>query len=161
VTAAGTTDAGLVTIGRASAEEAAAILALQKLAYESEARLYDDWTLPPLTQTLDALLDEMARSCLLTALEGGRIAGSVRAREVAGVCHVARLIVHPDLQGRGIGTRLMQAIEKEFPATTRFQLFTGSRSERNIHLYQRLGYVRTHDQVLSPAVTLTFMEKSR
>ena len=38
----------------------AAILALQKLAYESEARLYDDWKLPPLTQTLDSLQAEFA-----------------------------------------------------------------------------------------------------
>ena len=29
------------------------ILALQKLAYQSEAELYDDYTIPPLTQSLE------------------------------------------------------------------------------------------------------------
>jgi hypothetical protein len=36
----------------ADAEE---ILDLQRLAYESEARFYEDWTIPPLTQTLEQL----------------------------------------------------------------------------------------------------------
>lgn len=47
----------------AVSEDAAAILALQKLAYQSEARLYDDYSLPPLTQTLP----EMQPSLLITS----------------------------------------------------------------------------------------------
>ena len=36
-------------------DDAEAILALQKLAYASEARRYDDWTIPPLVETLDSV----------------------------------------------------------------------------------------------------------
>jgi ribosomal protein S18 acetylase RimI-like enzyme len=150
---------GDLVITRASVADAAQILDLQKQAYQSEARLYEDWNLPPLTQTLESIIDEFGDSRVLMAMAGGLIVGSVRAREAHGICHVGRLVVRPDRQGCGIGTRLMQAIESEYPGPTRFQLFTGSRSEGNIRLYQRLGYRRTHDQVLSPAVTLTFMEK--
>jgi len=42
-----------------------------------------------------------------------------------------------------------------------FELFTGSRSEANIRLYERLGYRRSHEQVLSPGVTLVYLEKRR
>ena len=70
-------------------------------------------------------------------------------------------IVSPRLQGRGIGTRLMRSVEAAFPSVARFELFTGSRSESNIRLYERLGYRRLREQVLSPAVTLVFMEKRR
>lgn len=142
-------------------EDAGAILALQKLAYESEARLYHDWNLPPLTQTLDEMRTEFAASRVLKALDDRRLVGSVRARESGGTCHVGRLIVSPDLQGRGLGSRLMRAIEAKFPGAARFELFTGSRSEANIRLYERLGYRRFREQVLSPAVTLVFMEKRR
>ena len=38
-------------IEHASVTDAGEILALQKLAYESEARLYDDWDIPPMTET--------------------------------------------------------------------------------------------------------------
>lgn len=40
----------MLTITAAEADDAEAILTLQKLAYQSEARLYNDWSLPALTQ---------------------------------------------------------------------------------------------------------------
>ena len=147
-------------IERATLEDAPAILALQKLAYQSEARLYDDWTLPPLTQTLEDLREEFSASVILKATEAGRLVGSVRAREANGVCQVGRLIVHPELQGRGVGTMLLRQIEAEFPRARIFELFTGSRSEGNMRLYQRLGYLRSREKVLSPSVTLVFLEKT-
>jgi GNAT superfamily N-acetyltransferase len=145
----------------ATRDDAAEILALQKLAYESEARLYDDWTLPPLTQTLPGLADEIASSVCLKAMGGDRLVGSVRAREVEGLCQIGRLIVDPPLQGRGVGTMLMRRIESLFPQARAFELFTGSRSEGNLRLYERLGYRRSREQVISPAVTLVFLEKPR
>lgn len=146
-------------------DDAPAILALQKLAYESEARLYGDWNIPPLTQTLDSLRGEFAASRVLKCVEAGtgkdRLVGSVRAREFDGTCQIGRLIVAPELQGQGLGTRLLREIEARFPSVARFELFTGSRSEANIRLYERLGYSRCRKQVLSPALTLVFMEKTR
>lgn len=148
-------------VSEAGESDAAPILELQKLAYRSEALLYDDWNLPPLTQTLDSLRAEFASSRILKAVQGERIVGAVRARVLDGVCHVGRLIVTPELQGRGIGTRLARAVEVRFPGVRRFELFTGSRSAANIRLYERLGYRRCREQVLSPAVTLVHLEKIR
>ena len=87
--------------------------------------------------------------------------GSVRGREVNGVCQVGRLIVHPDLQGQGVGTMLMRHVEAEFPRASLFELFTGTRSEGNLRLYERLGYVRSREKILSPSVTVAFLEKRR
>jgi len=148
-------------IARADPADAEAILALQKLAYRSEAQLYDDWNLPPLAQTLDALRAEFAQLRFLKALDGERLVGSVRGRHDADTCHVGRLIVAPDMQRAGIGTRLMRRIEAEFPEATRFELFTGHRSEGNLRLYERLGYKRLHEQPLSPAITQVYLEKRR
>jgi len=145
----------------ATPEDAEAILELQKLAYESEARLYDDWTLPPLTQTLPGLRDEFSTSVVLKATERGRLVGSVRGRAADGRCEIGRLMVRPEVQGRGVGTMLMLHIEAAFPQVRTFELFTGSRSEANIRLYERLGYRRCREHVLSPAVTLVFLEKLR
>lgn len=148
-------------IERARHDDAAEILALQKLAYESEARLYDDWTLPPLTQTLSSLADEIASSVCLKAMDGDRLVGSVRGREAEGLSQIGRLIVDPQFQGRGLGTMLMRRIESQFPQARAFELFTGSRSEGNLRLYERLGYRRSREKVISPAVTLVFLEKPR
>jgi ribosomal protein S18 acetylase RimI-like enzyme len=70
------------------------------------------------------------------------------------------LVVHPDLQGRGIGSMLLKHIEASFPDASKYELFTGSRSEDNIRLYQRHGYVISRTQALSPDLSLTFMEKA-
>jgi len=45
-----------ITIGPARVREAEYILKLQYLCYQSEAALYDDYTIEPLTQTLADLL---------------------------------------------------------------------------------------------------------
>lgn len=141
--------------------DAPAILELQRLAYASEADIYSDWDLPPLSQSLDSLRAEFADAVVLKAVAAGVIVGSVRARRVGDTWQIGRLVVHPDFQGQGLGTRLMRAIERESGDSRKLELFTGHRSAGNIRLYERLGYVRSREQVLSPAVTLVFMEKNR
>lgn len=147
---------------RAVAADAAEILALQKLAYRSEARLYDDWTIPPLTETLAEIEQAFATTTFLklTDVDGG-IVGVVRGVVRDGSREIGRLIVRPDCQGRGLGSRLMAAIEGAFPQVARFELFTGSRSAGNIRLYERLGYRTFRSQRLSERVELVFMEKWR
>ncbi len=149
----------MITISRATPEDAETILALQKLAYQSEARLYNDWSLPPLTQTLDSLRNEFADSAVLKATMADRIVGSVRAKVSGGTCAIERLIVHPEFQGQGIGSQLLRAAEASCAGVARFELFTGSKSEGNLRLYQRHGYTITHTQPISPTVTLTYLEK--
>jgi len=141
-------------------EDAENILVLQKLAYQSEALLYNDWSIPPLMQAIESLREESSSFVILKATVGERIVGSVRARVVGDTCAIGRLIVHPEFQGKGIGSRLLQAIEIACHPAERFELFTGSRSESNIRLYQRSGYRITKTQSLSPSVAITFLEKA-
>ena len=150
-----------ISISRADVENAPDILALQKLAYKSEALLYGDCALPPLTQTLPEIEAEFASKIVLRAIEAGRIVGSVRASLSEHTCFVGRLVVHPDCRRQGIGTRLLLDIEEFFPAARRFELFTGTRSVDNIRLYQRLGYREYREEDQSPNVRLVFMEKRR
>jgi ribosomal protein S18 acetylase RimI-like enzyme len=130
----------VMEIVSAAVEDLQHILALQKRAYESEARLYDDWNIPPLTQSLPEIKNEFGEKVFLKAVVEGEIVGSVRAQEVDGSCYIGRLVVAPRRQGQGIGTTLMREIEQLFPGAMRFELFTGFRSERNLGLYERLGY---------------------
>jgi ribosomal protein S18 acetylase RimI-like enzyme len=149
----------MYSINLASIEDATDILALQQLAYQSEAKLYQDWSLPPLTQTLDSLLDEFNRGLVLKAVINSQIIGSVRATTENSVCQINRLMVHPDFQGQGIGSALMKKIESLHNQSSGFRLFTGSKSLDNIRLYQKLGYTISHNQKLSDKVELCFMEK--
>ena len=144
----------------ASSADAEAILALQKLAYEREARRYQDWTIPPLVETLDSVRQQIARHVVLKAIVDGRLAGSVRGVVTDGVCEVCRLSVDPALQRRGIGSALIAAVEARFPDIQAFELFTGNRSVENLRLYDRHGYRHVRTKVLSPAVSLVFLRKA-
>ena len=139
--------------------DAAAILAIQKLAYQSEAAIYGDWSIPPLVQNLDEIRSEFSQATFLKAVTDEVIVGSVRGRMRERTCEIGRLIVHPGFQRRGIGTLLMNAIESAFPAAARFELFTGDKSEGNIRLYTRLGYRVFRKEPLSSKVNLLFLEK--
>jgi ribosomal protein S18 acetylase RimI-like enzyme len=150
----------VVIIEQAEAGDAQAILELQKLAYQSEAVLYNDWSIPPLTQTLESLLEEFSTSVVLKAMTGSQIVGSVRAKVDGDVCAIGRLIVNPRFQCQGIGSRLLKAVEDRCAGVARFELFTGSKSQRNIRLYQRAGYRITETRPMSPTISLTFLEKS-
>jgi phosphoribosylanthranilate isomerase len=134
------------------------ILALQKLAYQSEAELNNDFSIPPLTQTLDEIRAEYGQALFLKVVQDEQIIGSVRAHEQDGTCHIGRLIVHPAFQNRGIGSQLLKAIEGKFDCK-RFELFTSERSERNIYLYMKLGYREFKQLPLNEKTTLVFLEK--
>jgi ribosomal protein S18 acetylase RimI-like enzyme len=145
----------------ASVDDSAAILDLQKLAYQSEAAIYNDFSLPPLTETLEDLRSQFSSRVVLKAVDQGRIIGSVRACQEGTTCHVGRLIVHPDYRHRGIGTQLMNRIEASFGAAERFELFTGHRSANAIRLYERLGYRVFKRQPVHDGLSLVFLEKTR
>jgi len=134
------------------------LLTLQRAAYVTEAQLYDDVRLPALVQTPDELADELAQSSCLAALAGSRLVGAVRTRERDGVLHVGRLVVAPDLQGRGIGTRLLLAAERS-TTLPRAALFTGARSTANLRLYRRHGYVETAREPVRPGLELVHLVK--
>jgi ribosomal protein S18 acetylase RimI-like enzyme len=143
----------------ANVGDAQEILDLQKLAYESEAAIYNDYSIPPLTQTLDQMETDFQNQVVVKATLDGRIVGSVRGYAEGGTCYIGRLIVHPAFQNRGIGARLMDEIERHFGEVGRYELFTGGRSERNLYLYQKLGYRIFRTERLTDRVTLVYMEK--
>lgn len=151
-----------IQIAPAIPSDAAEILNLQKLAYRSEAALYDDPDLPPLTQTQAELEAEFMRWSFLKAIaEDGRIVGSVRACLEDDTCYIARLFVHPDYQNQGIGSLLLEAIERQFAQAARYELFTGEKSARNLYLYQKLGYRVIRREKQSDRVNLLYLEKRK
>jgi ribosomal protein S18 acetylase RimI-like enzyme len=143
----------------AKVEDAKEILNLQKLAYESEAEIYSDYTIPPLTQTLEEIITDFENQVFLKASVEEKIISSVRAYMEQETCSIGRLIVHPSFQGQGIGTKLMNEIEGHFNTAKRFELFTGHRSERNIYLYQKLGYQVFRRVIVNKNLNLVYMEK--
>lgn len=127
-------------ITEAETEDMKEILDLQYLAYQSEAKLLNSWDIPPLKQTLSEILEEYHKGIVLKVVGGNnRIIGSVRGYCENGTLFIGKLMVYPEYRGNEIGTRILGELERRYPAY-RYELFTSSGSEKNIALYQHLGY---------------------
>jgi GNAT superfamily N-acetyltransferase len=146
-------------IQRAVIEDALEILALQKLAYRSEAEIYNDFSIQPLLQTLEDLRGEFQSHDVFKVLQGNNLVASVRTLVKGESCCVGKLMVNPAYQNQGIGYALMSYIENYYNAVKRFELFTGHRSMRNLHLYEKLGYREYRREKTSDRLTLVFLEK--
>ena len=53
----------------------------------------------------------------------------------------------------------MHEIERYYGRVCRFELFTGYKSERNIYLYQKLGYQVFKTETVTKDLQLLYMEK--
>lgn len=147
-------------IQKAEDKDLQKILELQYLAYQSEARLLNNPDIPPLKQTISEVQKEFESGTILKVVDDTEaIVGSVRAYSRDGTLYISKLIVHPGLQGEGIGTSLLKEIEKVCPHQ-RYELFTSSKSTRNISLYERLGFRIFEEKPVSNELTFIYLEKT-
>jgi len=148
-----------ISIAGAGPDEADVLLAVQKRAFMLEAERYDAYSMPPLTETVEEVRDAFGASTFLKAVLDGRIVGVVRATRQGGSCLIGRLAVEPDLQDSGIRTALLMEAESRCGDAERLELFVGSRSYKNIHIYEKMGYRTYRSEDVRDDVKLLYMEK--
>jgi GNAT superfamily N-acetyltransferase len=147
-------------IEKAKVADAQEILSVQKQAFQVQAKLYDNYKLPPLLETLEEVEAAFKTHTILKATIDGKIVGSVRFLERDCTCFVGRLLVDPAFQNQGVGAQLLQHIESICSAD-RFELFTGYKSEKSLHLYKKLGYKEYKTGKDAEGITLIYLEKQK
>ena len=137
-------DAGGLDVRPAQPADAEEVAVLQRACWLSEAVANSTLDLPALSEDADEVRRGFAQWQTWVVRSGGRLVGSVRARastETPGQWEIGRLMVAPDLQGRGIGRALLAYAEAAAPAgTRRLWINTGTRSAANLRRYRRAGY---------------------
>jgi tRNA (guanine37-N1)-methyltransferase len=124
-----------VEIRPVRAADAGELYVLQRACWVQEQHDNPGVRIPALHETYDDVRGWIARDTVLVARSAGRLVGAVRASLDGEAWEIGRLMVAPDLAGRGLGRTLL-APE---PATT-YALFTGAGSARNQRMYKRAGY---------------------
>ena len=147
-----------MTVQKASQDDLQEILELQHLAYQSEAALFGNKDIPPLKETIEELTEEFNKGTILKLVEDDKIIGSVRAYAKNGTAYIGKLMVHPDHRCKGYGSLLLNEIEKYFP-DCRYELFTSTRSEDNIRLYQKFGYMIFDRKEITDELVFVYLEK--
>ncbi|MBZ4190273.1 GNAT family N-acetyltransferase [Niabella beijingensis] len=149
-----------ISIIHALFKDLPAVLELQKCCYQSEAAIYNDYTIPPLTQTLEELYAEVKQDVVcMIAREEQVMVGAVRGYVKDGTGYINKLIVAPGHRNQGIGKLLMHSIEKELQPVRRYELFTGHNSQKNLYLYRKLGYSETREAKVNKGLRLIYLEK--
>lgn len=127
----------------ADAEE---ILVLQRACWLEEARDNARFDIPALEEDVEDVRAGLTLLRTWVVRSGGRLVASVRAGEETDdrgerVWRIGRLMVAPDLRGRGLGQELLALAEAAAPeGTSAYVLITGGRSAANLRRYGRSGY---------------------
>ncbi|MDO7869191.1 GNAT family N-acetyltransferase [Nocardioides jiangxiensis] len=137
----GSAVAGEWRIEKAGAADAAELMTLQRACWAQEAVANDTLGLPALHESLDDVAAAIAAKHVWVVRVAGRLVGSVQAVADGQTWEIGRLMVAPDLQGRGLGRVLLEHAEAARPSdATAYRLFTGAASEANLRRYKRAGY---------------------
>lgn len=128
----------------ATPADAPELLVLQRACWLAEGRIADAWTIPPLAETLEDVVSGLSEWRTWVWRSGGRLVVSGRGRPSPNdptIWEVGRLMVAPDLQGRGLGRELLTFVESAAPqGTMSLWLNTGEHSVRNQRMYKKAGY---------------------
>lgn len=95
--------------------------------------------------SVESLRDKAGRETVFLALQDGQIAGCIFALERTLDVYVGKLAVAPELQGRGIGRQLMQAVENLVRRCNKAAIELQTRIElsANHAAFARLGFHET------------------
>ena len=130
-----------VVLRRVEPADAGELFTLQRACWWQEEQANPGVPIPALEESLDDVRRWLSEGTVLVARSHGRLVGAVRGVLRDGAWQVGRLMVAPDLQGGGLGRRLLAAVEADAPAdATSYALFTGAGSKRNQRMYKKAGY---------------------
>jgi predicted GNAT family N-acyltransferase len=95
----------------------------------------------------------------IVVLRQGEPVGTCRLRFPGGTCKLERMAVDPDFRGRGLGTRLVDAAERE--ASARGATEVVLHAQRQVEgFYAGCGYVAEGDTFLSEGIPHVLMRKT-
>jgi GNAT superfamily N-acetyltransferase len=129
-----------IKISKADFCDLDSVLALQNKMIIPGSDTKNDQEILPTTQSSDSARPDYENYLILKAECKNEVVGCVKARETGEFCWIEKLIVAPSYQKMGIGTSLMNEVEKAFPKTKLYLLCTGYRKPENMGFYESLGY---------------------
>jgi tRNA (guanine37-N1)-methyltransferase len=143
------------SIERAVRGDAAELLTLQRACWTQEAIANDTLAIAALHETLADVEAWIGSWDTYVVRSAGRLVGAARGRLDGDQWDIGRIMVAPDLQGRGLGRALLEHIQEvAAPQASSYRLFTGAGSARNIRLYKKAGFRLRPEQAPEPGVVV-------
>ncbi|MGB4660332.1 MAG: GNAT family N-acetyltransferase [Mobilitalea sp.] len=148
-----------IIIERACLEDA------QKLIETRNISFYDDFInygkCPAYNNTIESMERRIKIAYLYKILVDGEIIGDICIKKRGERYYwIAWFEVIPLFQNKGIGTKVFSFIMKEFPDADRWELDTPIQNPRNLHFYEKMGFVMVNDKIQSERLTLRHYRKT-
>jgi len=134
-----------IVVRRAKPEDIEGIHTVIKLAFEDYRKTgYREAAIQSAIISKSEIQQRINEELMLVAEADKQIAGTVTGEIDCESMLVKTLATHPGFQNLGVGTRLMEELEKEAveAGCYKISLFTTPVMKSAIHLYEKLGYER-------------------
>jgi GNAT superfamily N-acetyltransferase len=140
---------------RTHVDEAEELLEIQKKAFADDLKKYQDHESSPVNEPIDSLMKKIESFHHYTIRLNRDIIGGVDIRNLGeGNYRLNRIFLSNEVQGKGFGTKIMELIEMEFPLACEWSLDTPHLSTRNQHFYEKIGYKRVGEHLVSDKLIL-------
>lgn len=133
----------MVTLKPAGTEDAGALLALQKQAFQALLEKYQDYGTNPAMEPLSVLERKLREREYYFILLDGRAVGYAGVKHAGDSLYITPIGLLPEYQGRGIGHKAMALLEGRYPENRRWGLGTILQEPGLCGFYESVGYRRT------------------
>ena len=140
--------------------EANELLKIQKEAFHSDLIKYKDYHTSPATESLDYFFFRMQNSLHYSIFVDGRLAGGIcLVKQTKNHYYLYRIFLGSEFHNKGLGSKILQQLERQFPKVKKWSLDTPMDNRRNRHFYEKFGYKKTGEQQINEYLTLINYEK--
>jgi len=134
-----------VRIERAKLEDAKLILEGQRKCFLPLLERYQDHDLNPCNEKLESIQKSIIEHYFYKILVDGKFSGAVYVHENPDKLHMKlhTIYVLPEYQNLGVAQKAIEYVEKIHNCAVEWVLETPHDLEKNHHLYEKMGYVKT------------------
>lgn len=144
-----------LTIKRTKEVEARRLLEIQTEAFAEDLKRYEDYDTNPVNESIERLLWKIAAFIHYTIWLGDEIIGGADVRDLQeNKYRLNRIFLSNEYQNKGLGSKIMELIESEFPSANEWSLDTPYLNTRNHHFYEKLGYKKVGQHQISAKLLL-------
>lgn len=145
----------VLKIQRTSQAEAKMLLQIQQDAFQDDLEKYNDIETNPANEPIERLLFKIENYLHYTIWLEGKVIGGIDIRNLRNERYrLNRIFLANDQQNKGLGSRIMKLIELKFPNAVEWGLDTPHLNKRNHYFYEKLGYKKVGEHVISEKLTL-------
>lgn len=149
----------MVTVDRSDNQLVGQIHAVQLAAYAIESALIAYPQLPPLFETEDDI--RSSAETFLACLLDGQVVGATSYLVTHHTVEICRLVIHPSYFRRGMGSRLLKAVEEQNRQWQTITVSTAAKNHPAIGLYEKHGYHVVQHVRLADGLQLVRLQKQR